>query len=272
MKLGTKSHRYTYTSKEENKSKKMSFEKKTALQSISSILILACSLYVCYSDNPKLEFFKNYIRSSLNISTDISEAKAFAKDIYQKSGIEKIYKEKNDDENLEQTNEAKIPVENEVFEDTQEDKTVIEYPQEDVKISNENVMPAFANPTQGEITSAFGTRIHPITGAQNTHTGIDIAGILDQTVISAAEGTVIKCAEDNNNGKYIIIKHTGGYTSAYAHLNKICVTEGEWVDNNTKIGQMGSSGVSTGVHLHFEIKKDNERLNPEDFVKYKHRG
>ena len=77
--------------------------------------------------------------------------------------------------------------------------------------------------------------------------------------------------EDSANGKYVIIEHTGGYTTAYAHLNKICVTEGEYVDNNTKIGQMGESGIATGVHLHFEIKKNGERLNPENFVLYKHK-
>jgi len=133
-------------------------------------------------------------------------------------------------------------------------------------------MPAFRNPTEGKISSVFGQRVHPVTGADgNFHTGIDIAGVMNQTVISAAEGKVIKTGEDSANGKYVIVEHTGGYTTAYAHLNKICVTEGEYVDNNTKIGQMGESGIATGVHLHFEIKKNGERLNPENFVLYKHK-
>ncbi len=268
--MGTKSHRYTLG--ENQKKKKLSFEKKALVQSIASILILVGSLYVCYSNNPKLDFAKKYIRSSLDISTDVSYAKAFAIDVYQKSGIKNFYKQKNNDEqnnNEDKVNTNVIQQEIEITE-IEEDKTVIEYPKQENDY-NQNIMPAFANPTQGEITSPFGTRIHPITGMENTHTGIDIAGVLDQTVISAAPGRVIKCGEDNNNGKYIIIKHTGGYQSAYAHLNKICVVEGEEVDNNTKIALMGSSGVSTGVHLHFEIKKDNERLDPEQFVKYKHR-
>jgi len=256
--MRAKSHRYTLN---DEKEKNIQSRKKTFFQTISSILVLVCSLYVCYSDNPKLNFFKNYIRTSLNVSTDISEAKAFAKNIYKKNV--KIKKEDN----------------NEIFEETQideqdvivKDETVIEYPNEEKKL-DESIMPAFKNPTEGEITSVFGVRIHPVTNVSTTHTGIDIAGNFNQCVISAAEGRVLKCREDEINGKYIIIEHNGGYQSAYAHLNEICVTEGEWVDDNTKIGLMGESGMATGVHLHFEIKKDNERLDPEEFVKYNHRG
>lgn len=266
--MGTKSHRYTLN--ESEKTKKMSFEKKTVIQSIISVILLVCSLYVCYTDNQSFNFIKKYIRSSLDISTDVSYAKDFALNMYEKSGIKNFYKDKSDDTN--QTDEVNTDIIQQEIEITQiqEDRTIIEYPKQENNY-DENIMPSFRNPTDGEITSLFGARIHPVTGVQNTHTGIDIAGVLDQTVISAAAGRVIKCGEDDNNGKYIIIKHTGGYQSAYAHLNKICVIEGEEVDNNTKIGLMGSSGVSTGVHLHFEIKKDNERLDPEQFVKYKHR-
>ncbi|UKI35239.1 MAG: M23 family metallopeptidase [Clostridiales bacterium] len=136
-------------------------------------------------------------------------------------------------------------------------ETVNTPPAETKPQTNPDAMPAFRNPTEGKISSVFGGRVHPVTGADgNFHTGIDIAGIMNQTVISAAEGKVIKTSEDSANGKYVIIEHTGGYTTAYAHLNKICVTEGEYVDNNTKKSvRWAKSGIATGVHLHFEIKK-----------------
>ena len=254
--MKAKSHRYT--SKDENEKRK---SKKTFFQTVSSLIILALSLYVNYSDNPKLEFFKNYIRTSLSVSTDISEAKAYAKNIFDK-------KTNSDDEIIDDVDISNME-ENEsvIFTETNN----IEYPIEE-NVPKDDAVPAFRNPTEGEITSPFGVRIHPISGITDTHTGIDIAGNLNQCVISAAEGKVIKCAEDNNNGKYIIVEHSQGYQSAYAHLNEICVIEGEVVDDNTKIGLMGSTGVSTGVHLHFEIKKDNQRLDPEQFVKYNHRG
>lgn len=253
--MGAKSHRYTL--KDGNKK-----SKKTFFQTVSSIIILALSLYVSYSDNPKLEFFKNYIKASLSVSTDMTEAKAYAKNIFDK-------KEENKNEVI-SDNEISDTKDNEEIVLVEAEN--IEYPIEEQITKEEDVMPAFRNPTEGEITSPFGVRTHPISGVSDTHTGIDIAGSLNQCVISAAKGKVIKCAEDNSNGKYIIIEHSMGYQSAYAHLNEICVIEGEWVDDNTKIGLMGSTGVSTGVHLHFEIKKDNQRLDPEEFVKYNHRG
>ena len=129
----------------------------------------------------------------------------------------------------------------------------------------------FAVPTYGEISSVFGTRVHPISGETLEHTGIDIAADGGACVAAAAGGTVEKTGEDSANGKYIIVRHSANCTTVYAHLSKVCVAEGEAVDSSIKIGEVGSSGISTGPHLHFEIKINQKSVNPENYVNISHR-
>lgn len=276
--------RYSSRNEKTDSAKGHGFAKKFAFQTVASVCILGASVFACNSNFPYSENFKTYIKRSLNVSTDISKVKSAASFAIKKSGLDSIEVIKNIDDRLNEGNvqNSEIPNESDAeaasetieppSETASEIETVNTPPAETKPQTNPGAMPAFRNPAEGKISSVFGERVHPVTGADgNFHTGIDIAGIMNQTVISAAEGKVIKTSEDSANGKYVIIEHTGGYTTAYAHLNKICVTEGEYVDNNTKIGQMGESGIATGVHLHFEIKKNGERLNPEDFVLYKHK-
>lgn len=276
--------RYSSRNEKTDSAKGHGFAKKFAFQTVASVCILGASVFACNSNFPYSENFKTYIKRSLNVSTDISKVKSAASFAIKKSGLDSIEVIKNIDDRLNEGNvqNSEIPNESDAeaasenieppSETASEIETVNTPPAETNPQTNPGAMPAFRNPAEGKISSVFGERVHPVTGADgNFHTGIDIAGIMNQTVISAAEGKVIKTSEDSANGKYVIIEHTGGYTTAYAHLNKICVTEGEYVDNNTKIGQMGESGIATGVHLHFEIKKNGERLNPEDFVLYKHK-
>ena len=284
MKMSASKLRYSSRNEKTDSAKGHSFAKKFAFQTVASVCILGASVFACNSNFPYSENFKTYIKRSLNVSTDISKVKSAASFAIKKSGLDSIEVIKNIDDRLNEENvqNSEIPNESDAeaasenieppSETASEIETVNTPPAETKPQTNPGAMPAFRNPAEGKISSVFGERVHPVTGADgNFHTGIDIAGIMNQTVISAAEGKVIKTSEDSANGKYVIIEHTGGYTTAYAHLNKICVTEGEYVDNNTKIGQMGESGIATGVHLHFEIKKNGERLNPEDFVLYKHK-
>ena len=129
----------------------------------------------------------------------------------------------------------------------------------------------FRPPYIGEITSVYGEREHPVDKESSFHTGIDIAGNMGDTVISAAEGTVTKVGYDEINGNHLCIKHTDKFSTSYAHLSKISVVEGEKVDSNTKIGEIGNSGVSTGAHLHFCIFEDGKTIDPEIYVKLNHR-
>lgn len=122
-------------------------------------------------------------------------------------------------------------------------------------------------PTRSKLlTSGFGYRSDPFTGRTAFHAGIDITGKLGDPVFSAADGTVTEAGYNSSLGKYIVIDHQGGLQSAYMHLNRIEAMEGDTVVRGEKIGLLGSSGRSTGPHLHFQIMQKNEPVNPLKYL------
>lgn len=119
------------------------------------------------------------------------------------------------------------------------------------------------------ITSPYGYRVDPINGSRSLHTGLDIAGTGTGSPIYAADnGTVIKSEMHKSYGYYIVINHNNGYYTSYAHMSKLLVSVGDTVANGQKIGLMGSTGRSTGPHLHYELWYGGEpfrggtRMNP----------
>lgn len=122
-------------------------------------------------------------------------------------------------------------------------------------------------PTRSKmLTSGFGYRSDPFTGRSTFHAGIDITGKLNDPVFSAADGLVAETGYNRSLGNYIIIKHPGDLQSAYMHLNQIEAAEGDTVVRGEKIGLLGSSGRSTGPHLHFQIMQKNEPTQPLKFL------
>lgn len=114
-----------------------------------------------------------------------------------------------------------------------------------------------------EITSPFGYRVSPVSGETGVHTGLDMAADYGQSIYAAADGVVVDSAWDNSYGNYIKIQHKNNTVTIYAHCSYLCVDEGEKIKKGEKIAEVGSTGASTGNHLHFEIRKDNIRINPE---------
>ncbi len=112
------------------------------------------------------------------------------------------------------------------------------------------------------VTSRFGYRIHPISGNTTFHYGADLAASSGTAVVSAGEGTISETGYGSINGNYIIVSHPGGFATHYAHLLSIEVTEGQQISCGQQIGKVGSTGYSTGPHLHFEIRKDGKVLDP----------
>ena len=127
--------------------------------------------------------------------------------------------------------------------------------------------PDFAMPISGNITSPFGERINPFTNQTEHHTGIDIDISADNQVKAAAEGTVFKIGVDERFGNYIILSHSGTFSTCYAHLESVSVTEGMSISKLAPIGIAGESGTVTGPHLHFEVRKGEKRMNPMLFFK-----
>lgn len=119
------------------------------------------------------------------------------------------------------------------------------------------------------ITSNFGYRSDPFSGRAAFHAGIDIAGKTGDPIYAAGAGKVVTVASDNSHGKYIVIEHPEGLESWYLHLSKMTISVGDQVSKGQEIGKLGSTGRSTGPHLHFEILKKGKTIDPLPYLKSK---
>ena len=115
------------------------------------------------------------------------------------------------------------------------------------------------------VTSLFGTRLHPVYHVYKTHSGVDIGAAYGSNVLAADTGTVVTATYSSSYGYYVVLNHGGGNTTLYAHMSKIKVSVGETVTQGQVIGLVGSTGVSTGPHLHYEIRINGNRVNPLDY-------
>lgn len=118
------------------------------------------------------------------------------------------------------------------------------------------------------ISSPYGYRVHPIYGTKKFHSGIDIAASSGSTIVAADSGTVILSSWGYNGGygNYIIISHGNGYTTRYAHCSNLYVSVGTQVSRGQSIAAVGSTGASTGPHLHFEVRLNGATQNPLNYV------
>lgn len=115
------------------------------------------------------------------------------------------------------------------------------------------------------ISSGFGIRKHPINEIIKHHNGIDISSPI-QEVIATGSGIVLEIGYNKGLGNYIKINHQNSYQTTYGHLSKILVKNGQNISITETIGFVGSTGTSTGNHLHYEIKKNNQLVNPIDYL------
>jgi len=122
--------------------------------------------------------------------------------------------------------------------------------------------------TKGSVSSLFGKRIHPLTGKTVFHNGIDIAAKSGTPVLASAAGLVTETGLHEKAGKYIIIAHTDSFATFYSQLSEILVTPNDTVNTGAIIGRVGNSGLSTGPHLHFEIRKGSVIINPQEKIDF----
>lgn len=116
------------------------------------------------------------------------------------------------------------------------------------------------------VTSPFGPRINPVTGTLRVHEGLDLAAPEGDEVLAARDGVVTELGDDPVYGKYIIIQHGGSWASLYGHLSKIETVLRSSVRSGNLIGRVGSTGQSTGPHLHFELRQNGEAQDPGRFL------
>ncbi|MCI5830564.1 MAG: M23 family metallopeptidase [Treponema sp.] len=118
------------------------------------------------------------------------------------------------------------------------------------------------------LTSAFGMRISPISGKWKMHKGIDLAAARGSRILACREGLVKLAAKGNPvYGNYVVLKHPNGMESLYAHMDLISVEKNQKVTTGQTLGTVGTTGLSTGPHLHFEISQNGSPLNPENYLK-----
>ncbi len=121
-------------------------------------------------------------------------------------------------------------------------------------------------PLDGWISSEFGTRIHPVTGNESIHNGLDIVAAEGSAVVAALQGEVIEVSFNDIDGNYITIKHGVNIETKYCHLSETLVLVGDSVLRNQVIGEVGSTGLTTGAHLHFEILIDGINVDPAYYL------
>lgn len=121
-------------------------------------------------------------------------------------------------------------------------------------------------PTRGWITSEFGYRLSPFTQQRELHRGLDIAGRLGTPIIAPASGRVRFAGRDRGLGKTVIVRHGYGIETIYGHLEKILVHTGDEIKRGDRLGLMGSTGHSTGPHVHYQVSVNGVAVNPRNYI------
>ena len=123
------------------------------------------------------------------------------------------------------------------------------------------------NPVAGSmITSGFGSRLHPILGYVRPHTGIDMAASRGTPIVAADSGQVMEASYEGGYGNSILIYHGGGFATFYGHMSGFAVSTGQMVQRGQVIGYVGSTGLATGPHCHFEVRVNGVAQNPMGYL------
>ncbi|EJX5612011.1 M23 family metallopeptidase [Vibrio parahaemolyticus] len=123
--------------------------------------------------------------------------------------------------------------------------------------------------TYQRISSSYGSRINPISGRRHVHTGIDLTCKRGEEILAPADGVVETVRPGNKGyGNYLTLRHSFGFSSSFAHLNKFNVKSGQFVSKGDVIAQCGNSGNSTGPHLHYEVRFLGRTLNPQSLIEW----
>lgn len=197
----------------------------------------------------------------------------FGEDFYIGQESEELQKEIEENKKKAEIAEKELSVETLSFQMSEEelsDNTKAEVfripPPSYCSYDKQEIKFRYKAPLYGVITSKFGYRDHPIVEDASFHTGLDIAAKSGSAIGAFADGTVIDAGKNATYGNYLLIEHSGGFRSFYGHNSKLKVKKGQRVKLGQKVAEVGSTGMSTGPHLHFEVRKGNVRLDPALYI------
>lgn len=245
--------------------------KKMIIQIIMSLIIYLVFFMIQNNNYIFSEDFLNKAEEILSYDINFSQLYEDIKNKIQNSGILL----KKEDENQEEANTieenaiggAEEITEEGIAEITQEEPTieVKELSQEEQDIEKIKITTSFIKPVEGVISSGFGEREPTNSMIPKNHTGVDIAANLGTKILSATEGEVILASEQGDYGKHLKIQ-IGEIILVYAHCNQLYVKQGDKVIQGQEIAEVGSTGNSTGPHLHFEIRILGRTINPQKIL------
>ncbi len=121
-------------------------------------------------------------------------------------------------------------------------------------------------PVTARMSSDFGARVHPVTGAKSFHEGVDLAAAKGSDVAASGAGVVVRAADAGSYGNIVVVDHGGGLETRYAHLDSMSVKVGQQVAAGDIVGYVGETGRVTGPHLHFEVRRDGRPINPNSEI------
>jgi len=130
-----------------------------------------------------------------------------------------------------------------------------------------NPQSGFQRPVDGPITSPYGDRVHPVTGAHKFHNGMDFGAPHGAPIRAASSGKVVHSGWISGYGNTVILDHGGGVETLYAHADSLNVAVGQSVAAGERIANVGTTGLSTGPHLHFVVYENGQHVNPADYVR-----
>jgi peptidase M23 len=262
----------TVTVNNENK-KDIKLLKKMIIQIIISLLIYL-SIYIIQNNNYIFseEFLKkaneilsydiNFSQMYENIKSNIEQG--INKFNENKQGIIENSNENAiggaEENNIENTNET---INNEQTSD--QNTNTVELSQEEQDIANIKQTTTFIKPVEGTISSKFGQREPTTSTVPKNHTGVDIAANMGTKIISATDGEVVLASEEGDYGKHLKIQ-IGEVSIIYAHCNNLYVKQGDKITQGQEIAEVGSTGNSTGPHLHFEVRISERTIDPEKIL------
>lgn len=264
------------------------------LQVAGAVCLVAFSMYVKHTDSPQAVAMRQCIARSLNVSTNIEDIQVFWQDLQQAGTLavavfapDVSNQEEQQEESPQQTGQESLPVQDvagdgaiwqavplrlvgtEPMEDYDTGQVREEQPAQ-ADPETQDVFSSLAAPIQGTVTSAFGSRMHPIEQEEKFHYGVDVApkDKSQYEIRAAAAGTVKKAESNELSGNFVLLDHGEGKETLYAHCSELYVQAGEQVQQGQVIARVGQTGMATGDHLHFEVRCGEEIYDPLQYVSF----